>query len=95
MKLVDILNEIKVNSPSVIIPVSLDTLKEAIVQDMAETAEELEFEEPEEYVANFKQDLDKIPNDDRSFEKISSIYEKLGFSEDQFYLVLKRLFIIK
>jgi hypothetical protein len=93
MKLVDLLNEIKVNSPGVIIPVSLDTLKEAVVQDMAETAEELEFPNPKKYVANFKQDLDKIPNDDRSFEKISSVYEKLGFSEDQFYLVLKRIFI--
>jgi len=93
MKLVDILNEIKVNSPGVIIPVSLDTLKEAIVQDMANTAEELEFEDPEEYIADFKQKLDPIPNDHRTFERISSLYEELGFSEDQFYLVLKRLFI--
>ena len=95
MKLVDILNEIKVNSPSVIIPVSFDALIAAVVQDMAETAEELEFPNPKKYVANFKQDLDKILNDDRSFEKISHVYEKLGFSEDEFYLVLKRIFITK
>ena len=52
-----------------------------------------EFEDPEEYVADFKQKLDPIPNDHRTFERISSLYEELGFSEDQFYLVLKRLFI--
>lgn len=93
MKLVDLLNEIKVKSPGGIIPVSLDTLKEAVLQDMVNTAEELEFEEPKEYIAEFKQELNKIPDNQYSFEKISKIYEALGFSEDQFYLVLKRLFI--
>jgi type IX secretion system PorP/SprF family membrane protein len=43
MKLVDLLNEIKVKSPGGIIPVSLDTLKEAVIQDMINTAEELQF----------------------------------------------------
>ena len=57
MKLVDLLNEIKVKSPGGIIPVSLDTFKAALVQDMANTAEELEFENPEEYIADFKQAL--------------------------------------
>lgn len=93
MKLVDLLNEIKVKSPGGIIPVSLDTLKEAVLQDMVNTAEELEFEEPEEFIAEFKQGLDKISDNEYSFEKISRLYEELGFSEDQFYLVLKRLFI--
>jgi hypothetical protein len=93
MKLVDLLNEIKVKSPGGIIPVSLDTLKEAVLQDMVNTAEELEFEEPEEFIAEFKQELNKIQDNQYSFEKISKIYEALGFSEDQFYLVLKRLFI--
>ena len=93
MKLVDLLNEIKVKSPGGIIPVSLDTLKEAVLQDMVNTAEELEFEEPEEFIAEFKQGLNKISDNEYSFVKISEIYEELGFSEDQFYLVLKRLFI--
>jgi hypothetical protein len=93
MKLVDLLNEIKVKSPGGIIPVSLDTLKEALVQDMINTAEELDFEEPEEFIAEFTQKLNPIPNDDYTFEKISRLYEEIGFSEDQFYLVLKRLFI--
>jgi len=93
MKLVDLLNEIKVKSPGGIIPVSLDTLKEALVQDMINTAEELEFEEPEEYIADFKQKLDSIPDDHRTFERIASIYDELGFGEDQFFFELKRLFI--
>jgi hypothetical protein len=93
MKLVDLLNEIKVKSPGGIIPVSLDTLKEALVQDMINTAEELDFEEPEEFIAEFTQKLNPIPNDHYTFGKISRLYEEIGFSEDQFYLVLKRLFI--
>ena len=93
MKLVDILNEIKVNSPDVIIPVSLDTLKEALIKDMVNLAEELEFEDPEEYIADFKQKLDLIPNDHRTFERIASIYDELGFGEDQLFFILKRLFI--
>jgi len=93
MKLVDLLNEIKVKSPGSIIPVSLDTLKAAVLQDIINTAEELEFEDPEEFIAEFEQGLNKILDDQYSFEKISILYEELGFSEDQFYLVLKRIFI--
>jgi len=93
MKLVDLLNEIKVKSPGGIIPVSLDTLKEALIQDMTNTAEELEFEEPEKFIAEFTQKLNSIPNDHRTFERIASIYDELGFGEDQFFFELKRLFI--
>jgi hypothetical protein len=93
MKLVDLLNEIKVKSPGGIIPVSLDTLKAALVQDMADTAEELEFEDPEEYIADFKQALSEVPDDVNSLVEISKIYEDMGYGEEEFLFTLNRIFI--
>ena len=89
-----LLNEIKVKSPGGIIPTSLGKLKEALIQDMMTTAEELEFEEPEEFINTFTQRLNSIPNKYDTFEKIANLYEDIGFEDAEFYFVLKRLFII-
>ena len=93
MKLVDLLNEIKVQSPGGIIPVSLDTFKAALVQDMANTAEELEFENPEEYIADFKQALSEVPDNVNSLVEIFKIYEVIGYGDEEFFFTLNRIFI--
>ena len=41
IKLIDILTEIKINEPGGIRPISMDKLKEALIEDMRQTAEEL------------------------------------------------------
>ena len=93
MKLVDLLNEIKVKSPGGIIPVSLDTFKAALVQDMANTVEELEFENPEEYIADFKQALSEVPDNVNSLVEIFKIYEVIGYGDEEFFFTLNRIFI--
>ena len=85
MKLVDLLNEIKVKSPGGIIPVSLDTFKAALVQDMANTAEELEFENPEEYIADFKQALSEVPDNINSLVEIFKIYEYVANNYNDYW----------
>jgi hypothetical protein len=83
--------EMKVNSPGG--KISFEQFKKLLVQDIRVTAEELEFDNPEEYVQDFKEELDYIPNDNYSLVKISKLYEDIGYSNDQLYLVLKRIFI--
>ncbi len=85
------LNEMKVNIPGG--KISFEQFKKLLVQDMKKTAEELEFDDPEEYVQDFKEELDNIPNDNYSLANISKLYENIGYSNDQLYLVLKRIFI--
>jgi len=83
--------EMKVHSPGG--KISFEQFKKLLVQDMKETAEELEFDNPEEYVQDFKEELDNIPNDNYSLANISKLYEDIGYSNNQLYLVLKRIFI--
>lgn len=85
------INEMKVNIPGG--KISFEQFKKLLVQNIKETAEELEFDDPEEYVQDFKEELDNIPNNDNSLANISKLYEDIGYSNDELYLVLKKIFI--
>jgi hypothetical protein len=90
IKLREIYNEIKVNQPGGINKISFDVLKKALIEDAKETAEELEFENPEEYVREFTDKLNGI----NSIRQLPALYEDFGFSgELQAFLILQRLFI--
>jgi len=58
------------------------------------TVEELEFEEPEEFINTFTQRLNSIPNKYDTFEDIANLYQDIGFGDAEFYYTLKRLLII-
>lgn len=90
IKLRDIINEIKVNQPGGINKISFDVLKKALIEDAKQTAEELEFENPEEYVREFTDNL----NGRNHIRQLPSLYEDFGFSgEEQVFNILERLFI--
>lgn len=89
-----LLTEIKAAKPvKKIIPTSYDTFKLALIEDVKTTAIGLEFENPEGYVQHFTNKLNKIPNNEYSLTAIRSIYSDLGWGDEEFDMVLKRIFI--
>ena len=86
----EFLLEIKVNQPGGIPKISWDMLKKALIEDAKKTAEELGFEDPEQYVQEFTDNL----NGRNYITQLPSLYEDFGFSgEEQVLAILQRLFI--
>lgn len=102
IKLIDLLNEIKVNNPVRINPVTFDVLKKALIQDIDKRYHELlDGEEPEEdiqkYINVFAEAVDKVSwsgdNTIDVFNKLSAIYEEVGFSSEQFGICMLQIFV--
>lgn len=102
IKLIDLLNEIKINNPVRINPVPFDTLKKALIQDIDKRYHELlDGEEPEEniqeYINIFGEAVNKVTWDQNNtinvFNKLSAIYEEVGFSSEQFGICMLQIFI--
>jgi len=97
------LNEIKINNPLIINPVSFDTFKKALIQDIDWRFHDLlDGEETEEFIQKaineFTQAINKVNLDkDNLFKTVNQlerIYEEIGgFSRDQFTVVMLKIFI--
>ena len=90
------IEEVKIATPSYKIPkISWDTLKQALINDMRETAIDLEFENPEEYINEFTNDINQITNENSDgFLKLDKLYNSYGFDgTDEALLALNRIFI--
>lgn len=94
IKLIDILNEIKVNNPLKINPVSLDTLKEALVKDIYERYHELlDGEESEEEIQNHINKFSELIKDKTKLYEIAEVYEEIGFGDIQMLIILQKILI--
>lgn len=88
------LNEVKIQPFSYKFPkIPFNKFKEILIEDMKETAQELEFENPEEFINEFSDKLNQINNTPAFFEKIANIYEHMGWGDDEFLYILNRILI--
>lgn len=96
------LSEIKVNNPVRINPVSFDTLKKALIQDIDERYHELlDGEESEEdiqkYINTFAEAVNRVSwskgESMKAFDTLSKIYEEVGFSYEQFGICMLQIFV--
>ncbi len=90
----DIYNEIKIQAPGGISRTSFDNLKEAILEHELDVANHLNFEDPDAHVDAFQYELDKIQNNELALAKIQEVYKDFGWGDDEFLILLKKLFII-
>jgi hypothetical protein len=87
-------SEVKIQpSPYKFPKIPFDKFKEILIEDMRETALELEFENPEEFINEFSDKLSQINDRTSLFEEIAGIYNEMGWGSDEFLSILNRIFI--
>jgi hypothetical protein len=94
--ILNILFEVKIQKPTQkIIKYPWEVVKAALVEEMRRTAVDLEFDDIDEYISNFKNELDKYDNLKNRFELLHKVYDELGWGDDEFLNDLEEIFVQK